>query len=49
MWKDYIWNADACICENDKYVASIIYNSVIACDEIIEETKTVPTNLMKRK
>ena len=49
MWKDCIWNPDACICENDKYLASIIYNSVTACDEIIEETKTVPTNLNEKK
>ena len=49
MWKDCIWNPDACICENDKYLASIIYNSVTACDEITEETKTVPTNLNEKK
>ena len=35
--------------KNKKYLASIIDDSVITCDEIIEETKTIPTNLMKKK
>ena len=47
--KDYIWNPATCSSENFKYLASIIDNSVITCDEIIdaeaksydEETKTV--------
>ena len=30
--KDYIWNPGACICENGKYLASIIDDSVIMCD-----------------
>ena len=30
--------------ENGKYLASITDDSVIMCDEIIEETKTVLTN-----
>ena len=50
--KDYIWNTAICSCENGKYLASIIDDSVITCDAIIEETvltktvpiKTVPTN-----
>ena len=42
--KDYIWNPATCNCENEKYLASIIDDSVITCDEIIEETKTIPTN-----
>ena len=50
--KDYIWNPDTCSCKNGKYLASIIDNSVIRCDEIIdaeaksceEETKTIATN-----
>ena len=44
--KDYIWNLSTCICENGKYLASIMDNSVITCDEIIEET--VPTNSYKK-
>ena len=33
-----------CGCENGKYLASVIDNSVVMCDEIIEKTKTVPTS-----
>ena len=47
--KDYIWISAACSCENGKYLGSIIDNSVIMDDEIIEETKhtsikTIQTN-----
>ena len=43
--KDYIWNPIICSCENNKYfLASIIGDSMITYDEIIEETKTVATN-----
>ena len=46
--KDYIWIPVACSCENDKYLGSIIDNSVIMNDEIMEEAKiisikTIPT------
>ena len=42
-----MWNSAKCLCENGKYLASIIDNSVI-CDKIMETskgilTKTVPT------
>ena len=30
-------------CWNDKYLASVIVDSEITCDKIIEETKTLPT------
>ena len=33
-----------CRYKNGKYSASIMDDSAIACDKIIEETKTVPTN-----
>ena len=50
--KDYVWSPATCNCENGKYLASIMDNSVITCDEIIEshneETKTIPTILMKK-
>ena len=36
--KDYIWNPSASACENDKYLGSIINDSVVICD------KTMPTN-----
>ena len=50
--KDYIWNPSTCSCKNGKYLASIIDDSVITCDEIIDdeaksndkETLTVPIN-----
>ena len=38
--KEYVWNPSKCICENEKYLASIMDNSVIAC---IEVTKTHET------
>ena len=34
--KKYIWNPATCICKNGKYLASIIDDSVIKCDEIID-------------
>ena len=36
-------------CENDKYLASVIYDLLITYDEIIEETKTVPGNFNEKK
>ena len=54
--KDYIWNPATCGCKNGKYLASIIDNSVIMCEEIIdgkaklynEETKTITTNFNEK-
>ena len=46
--KGYIWNPATCSCENGKVLVSIIYNSVIMCDKIIKETKTVQTNFNKK-
>ena len=34
--KDYVWNPATCSCENGKYLASIMDNSVITCDGILE-------------
>ena len=34
--KDYIWNPSTCNSENGKYVANIMGDSGISCDEIIE-------------
>ena len=45
--KDQIWNPSTCICENEKYLASIMDDSVIMCDEVIEET--VPANFNEKK
>ena len=38
-----IWNPSTRGCENGKNIESIIGDSVIMCNEIIEVTKTVPT------
>ena len=41
-----------CICENGKYLANIMDDSVITCDEVIEsyniEIKTIPTNFIEK-
>ena len=34
--KDYVWNHATCNCENGKYLASIMDNSVTICDEVAE-------------
>ena len=34
--KDYVWIPATCNCENGKYLASIMYDSAIICDEVIE-------------
>lgn len=39
--EDYGWNPTTCICENGKYPGSIIDNSVIRCDDIIQTTKSI--------
>ena len=33
--EDYIWNPATCNCENGKYLASIMDDSAIICDEVI--------------
>ena len=47
--KDYTWNPATCSYVNGKYLASIIDDSVITCDEIIEETKTTLTKTIATK
>ena len=42
----YFWNPAICSCESDKYAGSI-GDSVVICDEIIEETKTIPTKTIQ--
>ena len=46
--KNYIWHPTTCSCENGKYLANIIDDSVITCDEIIEDTKSIPTNFNEK-
>ena len=45
--KDYIWNPRTRICENRKYLASIMDHSVMMYDEVIKET--VPTYFNEKK
>ena len=37
--KDYVGNPTTCSCENTRYSASIMYNSAIMCNEVIESYK----------
>ena len=45
--KSYVWNPSTCICENRKYLESIMDDSKINCDKVIklynEKIKTSPT------
>ena len=34
--KNYIWNCSKCSCKNEKYLASIMDDSAITCDEVIK-------------
>ena len=51
--KYYIWNPSTYNCENGKYLAIIIDDSVITCNDVIEsydeETKTTPTSFNEKK
>ena len=55
--KDYIWNPTTCSCKNGKYLANIIDNSMITCEQIVDtetklynnETKTVTKKLNEKK
>ena len=53
MWKDYICNPSTCSCKNASYLASIMDDLAITCDEVIEwydkETKTIPTIFNEKK
>ena len=51
--KHYVWNPVTCSCEYGKYLASIVDDSAITCDEVIEshdeKTITIPTNFNEKK
>ena len=34
--KSYVWNPSTCICENRKYLESIMDDSKINCDKVIK-------------
>ena len=50
--KGNVWNLATCNYENGKYLASIMDNLVITCDEVIKsydkEMKTTPTNFNEK-
>ena len=50
--KDYVWNPAICNCENGKFLASIMDDSVIKCDKVLEpydeEIKTIPANFNEK-
>ena len=47
--KEYIWNPATYSSKNGKYLATIIDDSVITCDEIIDaETKAIPKNFNEK-
>ena len=46
--KDYVWNPATCNCKNEKYLASIMDDSAISCDEIIESSDE-ETNFNEKK
>ena len=50
---DYVWIPATYICENWKYLASIMDDSAIICVEVRklydEEIKTIPANLNEKK
>ena len=50
--KDYVWNPVSCNYENRKYLARIMDDLVITCDEVIEsynkELKTILTNFNEK-
>ena len=48
MWIKFVWNGAIHTCENGNHLACIIDESVITCDEIIEKTKTGPTNFNEK-
>ena len=46
--KVYIYHPATCSGENVRYLANIIDDSAITCNNIIEETKTVTTNFNEK-
>ena len=47
--KDCTWTPATHSCKSGKYVGSVIQDSAITCDEIIEATKAVQTKTTSRK
>ena len=47
--KVFFWNPATSRCKNGTYLGSIIDDSVVLCDRVIEETKTIPTKFVLTK
>ena len=47
--KCYIWNLSTCTYENGKYLRCAIDDSVITCDEIITQQKTLQQKAPQQK
>ena len=50
--RDYSWNPSTCICENSKYLKSIVDTSVTECDKIVivmDNVSTKKTNTIATK
>ena len=47
--KSYFWNPATCSCENARYTGSITDDSLIACDEVTETTKSILTKTIPTK
>ena len=47
--KDYIWSPSTSTCENGKYLESIIGDSIVICDGIIEVKKAFSTKTVLAK
>ena len=47
--KDYVWNPATCYCENGKYLANIMDDSAITCDEDTEAMLYDETNFNEKK
>ena len=47
--KHYIWNPRTCACEIDKHLKSIISDTVVTFDEIIESTQITPKHLTEKR
>ena len=49
--KDHIWNPSSCVCKIDKYLNSIIGDSVVIRDEsinVVAKSYDKPTNLNEK-
>ena len=43
--KDYTYNLATCSCDHGKYLASVMHDLIIKCDEILDTTKTFLTKI----